>query len=123
MNNWNRPSRSVNKSRRWQVLRQQAKRRDGWQCVKCGERTRLEVDHIKPVRSNPELGFDLSNLQTLCVSCHSAKTLEEMGHGKVSPARMAWKSLLRNTQHKSSQQHKEKFNVGISENKSPTVRD
>lgn len=42
-----------------------AKRRDGFRCVKCGQRIRLEVDHVLPVRDRPDLAFDLSNLQTL----------------------------------------------------------
>ena len=40
------------------------------------------VDHIKPIRTHPELAFDPANLQTLCKRCHdSVKHREEMtGH-------------------------------------------
>lgn len=83
--------------RRWPALRVAAKRRDGFRCVKCGSRIRLEVDHIKPASTNPELGFDLSNLQTLCSRCHAAKTRLECGHAPLSPERQAWRDLVRST--------------------------
>jgi 5-methylcytosine-specific restriction endonuclease McrA len=60
-------------------VRQLAKRRDGFRCVKCGAVVGLEVDHIQPVRTAPELSYELSNLQTLCGSCHSKKTIFEIG--------------------------------------------
>jgi len=37
------------------------------------------VDHIRPHRGRPELFFDESNLQTMCKSHHSIKTLHDMG--------------------------------------------
>ena len=37
------------------------------------------VDHIRPHRGRPELFFDESNLQTMCKSHHSMKTLHDMG--------------------------------------------
>jgi len=88
-------SRAVLKTRRWQALRLEALRRDGWQCVQCGARTRLEVDHIEPVRTHPERAFDLSNLQTLCASCHTRKTRIECGHVPLSPERQSWRDLLK----------------------------
>lgn len=96
-------SQQVIRSRRWQGLRLEAKRRDGWHCVQCGGKGRLEVDHIRPVRSHPELAFDLSNLQTLCVSCHSRKTRLEIGLGREDPRREAWKKAVRELHRKSSQ--------------------
>ena len=35
------------------------------------------VDHIKPVRKYLELAYDVSNLQSLCASCHSIKSANE----------------------------------------------
>ena len=32
----------------------------------------LEVDHILPVRTHPELEYEESNLRTLCHQCHAA---------------------------------------------------
>lgn len=87
-------SAAVTSSARWPALRLQAKRRDGWRCVSCCARGRLEVDHIKPVRTNPELSFDLSNLQTLCITCHTRKTRLECGHPPLSPSRQQWRDLL-----------------------------
>jgi 5-methylcytosine-specific restriction protein A len=92
---WQRRSDAVIRSKRWQALRLAAKRRDGWACVTCGARGRLEVDHVKPVRTHPELAFELSNLQTLCPSCHTRKTRVEIGHDPISPARQKWRDLVR----------------------------
>jgi len=36
------------------------------------------VDHIKSRANYPELEYDYDNLQGLCWSCHSAKTIREM---------------------------------------------
>lgn len=91
----NRYSAAVIRSPRWKVVRLQAKRRDGWKCVTCGASGRLEVDHIKPVRTHPELSFDLVNLQTLCVSCHSRKTRIEVGLEPENKDRAAWRELIR----------------------------
>jgi len=86
---------SLYKTPRWQSLRFLAKRRDGFRCVQCGAASDLQVDHIKPLRSHPELSFDLDNLQTLCVRCHSRKTKAEVGfESPASPERQAWKSAV-----------------------------
>lgn len=88
-------SRHVIRDRRWPALRLSAKRRDGWKCVKCNAIGRLEVDHILPVRSHPERAFDLSNLQSLCVTCHSRKTRIEVGLGPLDEQRQGWRDLVR----------------------------
>jgi len=80
---------------RWPVLRLAAKRRDSFRCVACGNRRRLEVDHIRPVREAPEAAFDLTNLQTLCAGCHARKTRIEVGHPDLPPERRAWRDLLK----------------------------
>ncbi|WP_422028869.1 HNH endonuclease [Roseovarius sp.] len=87
----------VYRDRRWPALRLAAKRRDGFKCVKCGSRHRLEVDHIEPVRTKQELAFELINLQTLCGGCHTKKTRRELGFPELSPERRAWRDLLRDT--------------------------
>ena len=95
MYKWSRPSNAVTRTKRWAALRLQAKRRDGFQCQECGARERLEVHHLKPVRTHPELSYDLSNLLTLCGSCHARHTAQELGHGQDNPARAAWRKLMR----------------------------
>jgi 5-methylcytosine-specific restriction endonuclease McrA len=95
LNNYDRHSAAVIRSARWKVVRLEAKRRDGFKCVKCSARGLLEVDHIKRVKDAPDLAFELSNLQTLCKPCHSAKTKIECGFGnELSPDRVAWRELL-----------------------------
>jgi len=88
---------AVYRSMRWKSLRALAKRRDGWACVQCGAGgARLDVDHIKPIRTHPELAFDLGNLQTLCITCHSEKTSREiLRRTETGPERLAWKVFAR----------------------------
>lgn len=61
--------------RDWLPIRRQVLKRDGYQCVECGSRQRLEVDHIKPASESGT--DDLANLQTLCRDCHIFKTRAE----------------------------------------------
>lgn len=72
-----------------------AKNRDGWACVTCGAVGRLEVDHIKPIKTHPELAYDLENLQTLCVSCHAAKTRAEVFGEPEDPEKRKWRLLMK----------------------------
>lgn len=84
---------TIYKTQQWAAVRLEAKRRDGWKCIQCGARGRIEVDHVKAIRHGGA-AYDLANLQTLCVACHSRKTRLEIGLGDENPARDAWKSLL-----------------------------
>ncbi|MCL6251114.1 HNH endonuclease [Altererythrobacter sp. KTW20L] len=88
---------SVYRSMRWKGLRLAAKRRDGWACVQCGAQgARLDVDHIRPIRTHPELAFELANLQTLCVTHHSEKTKRELQRRtETGPERLAWRIFTR----------------------------
>ena len=90
---YHRHSKRVTSTRRWQVLRQVILERDGWACVDCGARKRrLEIDHIKPVRTHPDLAFDPANCATRCSPCHTKKTRIECGHPAPiqTPERNAW---------------------------------
>lgn len=44
----------------------------------------LQCDHIVPQHVRPDLIWELSNLENLCVSCHAIKTNEESGHSKAT---------------------------------------
>lgn len=89
-----RPGRWALRDRRWPALRLEALRRDGWQCVQCGRRGRLEVDHILPVRERPDLAFVLANLQSLCGSCHAKKTRQEFAIPEPDPERNRWRTAV-----------------------------
>jgi len=45
--------------------------RDSNQCLNCGKKEKLQLDHIVPISKGGE--NKLSNLQTLCNSCNSIK--------------------------------------------------
>ncbi len=89
-------SRQSLRGRRWAWARRKVLDRDGWACVQCGKRTRLEVDHVRPLdRGGSPYGLD--NLQTLCGGsggCHAAKTAREQGR-KLAPREAEWKAHLR----------------------------
>lgn len=99
-------SRRITRQPRWKAIRLQVLERDDWRCVQCGAHHRLEVDHILPVKTHPELAWDRGNLQVLCARCHSRKTRIEIGLGRPDPKRDAWKSLVRDT-HRTSQAQKD----------------
>lgn len=67
---------------KWQKISKQW-RKDHPLCVMCEKQgiiTPAEcVDHIVPHRGDPNLLYDLSNLQSLCWKCHSRKTVKEDG--------------------------------------------
>lgn len=88
-----RHSRAVTKSKRWPALRVQVLRRDDYRCKSCGSKRHLQVDHVRPVREAPELSYAVTNLQTLCRRCHSAKTRIEV-HGAPDPEKVRWRDLI-----------------------------
>lgn len=56
-------------------LRFDVLKRDGFQCVLCGnsgKESRIEIDHIKPVCEGGDSSF--KNLQTLCFDCNRGKS-------------------------------------------------
>ena len=77
----------------WRRLRLRALRRDGWACVVCGSRLRLEVDHVQPVERRPDLALSLDNLQTLCRAHHIEKTAAETER-KMDPERKRWRAAV-----------------------------
>lgn len=79
--------RKLYKSARWSRLRQRVLDADPL-CRYCIEAEVVEeatvVDHIKPHKGDPELFWDVNNLQPLCAGCHdSRKRREELGQKVV----------------------------------------
>ncbi len=77
--------------KRWQLLRLRIFERDGWRCVACRKASRLEADHIIPMRHGGD-PYAWGNLQTLCRDCHIKKTRAESK--PPDPARDAWQALV-----------------------------
>lgn len=83
-----------------QGIRQQALRRDNWECQMCkaegrvhldsvkvkGERKsiQLNVHHIKEVETHPELATTLDNVTTICIRHHN------IIHDRYQPAEVKW---------------------------------
>lgn len=81
-------------SKQWRTLRLEVLARDGHKCTNCGVAGgRLEVNHIQPRSVHPELKLDISNLETLCHQCHTAKTLQMWPEfGYIGKTRLAHRS-------------------------------
>jgi len=62
-------------SARWKRLRKEFLKSHPY-CFLCGANATI-ADHIHPHRGNLELFYDENNLQAMCWSCHSKKTLRE----------------------------------------------
>jgi 5-methylcytosine-specific restriction endonuclease McrA len=89
-----RHSKHVTRGQRWKTMRMAILERDGFRCRECGARGRLEIDHIQPVRTHPELSFKPSNLQALCPACHTRKTRIECGHPLPDERRTEWQEAV-----------------------------
>ena len=65
--------------------RQAVLTRDNWQCVTCGrlcgQSREAHADHIVPLADGGSR-YNVSNGQTLCLSCHSKKTCREQRGGR-----------------------------------------
>ena len=62
--------------RAWRRIKDKIHLRDGYTCQNCKRVTdKLECDHI--INTAQGGTDDESNLQSLCVDCHKAKTLKE----------------------------------------------
>lgn len=70
--------------RPWRRLRAKVLKRDGGLCQPCHRRNELtlakEVDHIIPEFEGGS--NDESNLQSICIACHKAKTQQEAGRAR-----------------------------------------
>lgn len=62
----------------WTTLRYKVIQKYGRKCMCCGASpddgsTVINVDHIKPRHTHPELSLDINNLQVLCHHCNKGK--------------------------------------------------
>jgi len=61
----------------WRKLRMEALLKYGPKCMCCGATPKtgaaMNVDHIKPRLTHPELALDIDNLQILCSECNHGK--------------------------------------------------
>ena len=83
-------------SRKWERIRVQIFRRDGYRCTKCGKPGRLECHHIVDLEHGGE-EWALSNLATLCRSCHVSHHQESAP--PPDPERTAWAALVADMLH------------------------
>jgi 5-methylcytosine-specific restriction endonuclease McrA len=65
----------------WQQMRKEVFLRDGYKCRHCKKFVGMEAydahcDHVIP-RGQPGSSEEVSNMQTLCASCHQAKSMKE----------------------------------------------
>lgn len=79
----------------WKKVRAMKRARDPL-CEDCSERgvgtIATEVDHVVPLMVRRDLALELSNLRSLCSSCHAAKTrrgapVESSGAAGTAPSR------------------------------------
>lgn len=63
------------------MVRELILERDEWKCLKCGDVTDLEIDHVLPVAKGGS--SDLNNLQVLCKACNRAKGANYGDYRKV----------------------------------------
>lgn len=77
------------KSPEWKKLRTAALKRDHYECQKCKAKGKYRkadcVHHIKHVKQFPLLALVLSNLISLCNSCHDEEHPEKLKKNKSKP--------------------------------------
>lgn len=67
---------------RWRRLREQVLSEAMYTCARCGHtQINLQVDHVQPHGGHMECFWNRANLQALCPSCHTAKTMRESRWG------------------------------------------
>lgn len=90
------------RSSSWESLRQEALKRDNYECQMCkregkvhldsqkveGERKsiQLNVHHIKEIEDYPELALELDNLMTICLQHHNKE------HGRFTRKPNKWEN-------------------------------
>lgn len=72
--NWKGGNRRGKRGAEQRRFRNSVLKRDGYQCVLCGDDDRLIADHIKSYAEYPELREVVSNGRTLCYDCNYEST-------------------------------------------------
>lgn len=82
---------------KWRKISEEFRSRNTY-CKKCWQSGKLttsvtsvlHVDHILPIKERPDLQYDESNFQVLCLSCHTEKTLAENENCLGGPKEDKW---------------------------------
>lgn len=83
-------NKALRQSFEYEEWRKSVFERDLYTCQDCGQiGGYLHADHIKRFAEYPDLRFEVSNGQTLCINCHKIKTREE--------GRLYWKNQFSET--------------------------
>ena len=80
--------------RLWSRTRVQVFQRDAYRCRSCGKAGRLECDHVEPLDRHPDQDvYNVDGLQTLCRSCHIAKS---KGEARRTPTHeeLVWRAMV-----------------------------
>jgi 5-methylcytosine-specific restriction endonuclease McrA len=72
-------------SKEWLAVRAVVLKRDKFRCNRCGVlclgkkkgKPSPHCDHIQPRNKRPDLALTPANIQTLCHSCHSKKSVDD----------------------------------------------
>ena len=64
-------------SEEWKTLRNKVFQQYSAICMRCGNKSNLEVDHVKPRSIYPELELNIDNLQILCRDCNLLKGVKD----------------------------------------------
>jgi len=85
----------------WRRVRMEVLKRDGRKCACCGASPEtgavMNVDHIKPRKTHPELALDKNNLQVLCGDCNHGKgnwDSTDWRSSKIVDAQAPWGGLV-----------------------------
>ena len=69
---------------KYKEWRQKVYERDGYKCIKCGSKEKINAHHIYSYKYYPEKRYDLENGITLCEKCHT-KLHQQYGYDTLEP--------------------------------------